>query len=200
MSARSFAGFCLILLGIVRALSPPSAVADEAPQRFDLARLMAQFADVKVGTAQFTERRYLRMLKGPLIDSGILVYAAPNRLEKKTLSPEAEDMVIDGDTLTITREGKTETLNLPNYPQIAAFIEGIRATLGGDLGTLQQIYDTDLRGDSGNWLLELQPRDPAMRAVVRLIDISGSGAAIARIQTVERDGDRTDMMIVEAGR
>jgi hypothetical protein len=140
------------------------------------------------------------MLKGPLIDGGVLVYAAPNRLEKKTVSPEAEDLVIDGDTLTITREGKTETLNLPNYPQIAAFIEGIRATLGGDLGTLQQIYETDLRGDSGNWLLELRPRDPAMRAVVRLIDISGSGAEITRIQTVEHDGDRTDMAIVGAGR
>jgi outer membrane lipoprotein carrier protein LolA len=198
MSTRPFAGFWLVLVTVL-VLHAVSAEGQEAPPRFDLAQLMAQFAGVKSGTAQFTERRYLRVLKGPLIDSGILIYAAPNRLEKKTLSPAAEDMVIDGDTLTIVREGKTETLSLSSYPQIGAFIEGIRATLGGDLGTLQQIYETDLQGDFGNWSLALHPRDPAMRAVVVSIDISGNGVAITRVQTIEHDGDRTDMRIVGAG-
>jgi hypothetical protein len=39
-----------------------------------------------------------------------------------------------------------------------------------------------------------------MQAVVRSIAISGSGDVIDRIQTIEHDGDRTDMRITEDGR
>jgi hypothetical protein len=167
---------------------------------FDLAHLMAQFATVKSARAQFVERRYVHFLKAPLIAKGVLVFAAPNRLEKKTLEPTAEDMVIDGDTLTVERQGQTQTLSLSAYPQIGAFIEGIRATLTGDAALLQRIYETDLHGDVHGWQLQLQPRDPAMQAVVRSIAISGSGDVIDRIQTIEHDGDRTDMRITEDGR
>jgi hypothetical protein len=161
---------------------------------------MTRFAAVKSASAHYVERRYVHFLKGPLIAKGVLIFTAPNRLEKKTLEPAAEDMVIDGDTLTVQREGQTQTLSLSAYPQIGAFIEGIRATLTGDTASLQRIYEIDLQGGANGWSLQLQPRDPAMQAVVQSIVISGSGDVIDRIQTVEHNGDRTDMQITEDGR
>lgn len=129
-----------------------------------------------------------------------MIFAAPNRLEKKTSEPTPEDMVIDGDTLTVQREGHTQTLSLSGYPQIGAFIEGIRATLTGDIASLQRIYQTDLQGDASGWQLVLVPRDPAMQAVVLSIAIVGSNDVIDRIETAEPNGDRTDMRITEDGR
>jgi len=195
MSLRRVAILPLILAVAFTLRIPAAAAQGAAP--FDLAHLMARFATIKSASAQFVERRYVHFLKGPLIAKGVLIFTAPNRLEKKTLEPAAEDMVIDGDTLTIQRQGQTQTLSLSAYPQIGAFIEGIRATLTGNTASLQRIYQTDLQGDANGWQLQLQPRDPAMRAVVRSIAISGSGAVIDRIQTVEHDGDRTDMRITE---
>ena len=185
-----------LLLPVVLGLAVSPAFAQEAA-RFDLAQLMARFATIKTASAHFVERRYVHFLKAPLIDSGILVLTAPSRLEKKTLEPAPEEMVIDGDTLTIAREGQKQTLSLSAYPQLAAFIEGIRATLTGDGASLQRIYQVELRGEISAWQLQLQPRDPAMQAVVRSIAISGTGNVIDRIQTIEHDGDRTDMRITE---
>ena len=198
MSLRRVAMLPLIL-AVAFTLHVTAAGAQGAAP-FDLAHLMARFATVKSASAQFVERRYLHFLKAPLIAKGVLIFTAPNRLEKKTLEPAAENMVIDGDTLTVQREGQTQTLSLSAYPQIGAFIEGIRATLTGDAASLQRIYQTDLQGNANGWLLQLQPRDPAMQAVVRSISISGSGSVIDRIQTIEHDGDRTDLRITEDGR
>ncbi len=198
MSLRHTARLALIL-AVVMTMRIPVASA-QATASFDLAHLMARFATVKNASAQYIERRYLHFLKAPLTAKGMLIFTAPNRLEKKTLEPAAEDMVINGDTLTVEREGQTQTLSLSAYPQIGAFIEGIRATLTGDAATLQRIYKTDLQGDVDGWQLQLQPRDPMMQAVVRSIAISGSGNVIDRIQTIEHDGDRTDMRIIDGGR
>jgi outer membrane lipoprotein-sorting protein len=198
MSARIRALLPLIL-SIAMALRV-SAAGAQAPVPFDLAHLMARFATVKGASAHYVERRYLRFLKAPLIANGVLIFTAPNRLEKKTLEPSVEDMIVNGDMLTIQRDGQTQSLSLSAYPQIGAFIEGIRATLTGDAASLQRIYEVDLQGSASRWSLQLEPRDPAMQAVVRSIAISGSGDVIARIETVEHDGDRTDMVITEDGR
>jgi len=72
----------------------------------------------------------------------------------------------------------------------------LRATLAGDLATLQGIYDTQLAGSADSWQLMLQPRDPKMQEIVRVIYIFGNDVHITRVQTVEHDGDRTDMTIV----
>ncbi|HVA15610.1 MAG TPA: LolA-related protein [Stellaceae bacterium] len=175
-------------------LHAPPSLAQSAPA-FGLTQLMARFGAVKSATAQFTERKYLRMLKSPLSDSGVLIYAAPDKLEKNTLRPQPETLTIDGDTLAIEREGQTQTLSLSAYPQIGGFIEGIRATLAGDLATLQRIYYMQFAGSIDAWQLILQPRDAKMREIVRAIYISGDDVHITRIQTVEGDGDRTDMTI-----
>jgi outer membrane lipoprotein-sorting protein len=198
MSLRRAAILPLILVAAFALRVPTASAQGAAP--FDLAHLMARFATVKSASAHYIERRYVHFLKAPLIAKGVLIFTAPNRLEKKTLEPAAEDMVIDGDTLTVQREGQTQTLSVSAYPQIGAFIEGIRATLTGDAASLQRIYEADLQGDANGWSLQLQPRDPAMQAVVRSISISGSGAVIDRIETIEHDGDRTDMRITEDGR
>ena len=192
-----FSAVLLVLIVGWGVLAPPGhAQAPAAP--FDLAQLMASLATVKSATAQFTERKYLRMLKSPLSDSGVLIYAAPDKLQKNTLAPTLENLTIAGDALTIERQGQTQTLSLSAYPQIGGFIEGIRATLAGDLAALQRIYDTHLDGTQSAWQLILQPRDDKMQAVVRAIYIGGNDNHITRIQTIEHDGDRTDMTIVQA--
>ena len=191
---------CATILAVtLAAAAGPPTVADAAAP-FGLPQLMARFGTIRTAQAQFTERRYLHMLKGPTEDSGTLAYTAPDRLEKDTLHPTQQRMIVAGDTLTVEELGKTQRLALADYPQIGGFIEGIRATLAGDLGTLQRIYRTDLSGTMDAWVLRLEPRDPSMLAIVRSISISGGGTRIRDIKTMEHDGDHIDMTITEAWR
>jgi outer membrane lipoprotein-sorting protein len=196
MNSRGGLIACLILIaGLARFDSP--AYAESASPQLDLSQLMSRFSAIKSASARFTERRYLHVLKTPLDDTGVLVYEAPDKLQKQTLLPNQQNMVVEGDTLIIQSEGKTRTLNLADYPQIGAFIEGIRATLAGDSATLQRIYATQLSGSMDAWVLKLTPREEAMRAIVSSITISGSGGRIRQVVTAEHDGDRTDMTILE---
>src|SRR6266480_3270593 len=76
------------------------------------------------------------MLERPLESSGELVYEAPDHLEERTLAPRVETLVLDHGVLTARRGSRSTTLPLREYPQVAPFVESIRATLAGDRAVL----------------------------------------------------------------
>jgi len=81
------------------------AAAQEEP--WDFAKLMAQLAQVQTSRARYSEVRRVAVLQKPLHLSGTLLYARPARLEKHQTLPFEEVMSVDGDWLTVEREGKT---------------------------------------------------------------------------------------------
>ena len=53
------------------------------------------------------------MLKRPLPVESYgeeLIYDAPNRLEKRTIEPRAETLVVDGETVTVQRGRRSHVL------------------------------------------------------------------------------------------
>ncbi len=138
----------------------------------------------------------MHMLDQPLQASGTLTFIAPDRLQKQTLAPAPSRLTVDGDHLTIVQpDGKTSDLSLSQFPEIGALVESIRATLAGDSATLTRYYTATLSGTADDWLLLLEPRDNRLRNFVTMIRIQGDGTLIRNIETVERDGDRTEMTI-----
>lgn len=162
---------------------------------------MGELAKVKSASAQFTERKTMHMLTEPLILSGRLVYVAPNHMEKITTSPTAEKLVMDGDEITIVAgpNNETHTFSLSQYPQIGGLVAGIRATMAGDLKTLNGFYVAHLTGSAGAWDLQLVPKDADLTRFVKWIDFRGGGNRIRTIATEDADGDHSDMTIVEDG-
>jgi outer membrane lipoprotein-sorting protein len=122
---RSWSGFFAGLLVVV--LSAPSYAAD-----WDLDQLMHGLAQTRSGHARFVEKKSIAILEQPVESSGDLLYTAPDRLEKRTLKPKLETMVVNGDNLQIERGRQKIQLQLQTYPELAAFIDSIRGTLAGD--------------------------------------------------------------------
>jgi hypothetical protein len=192
-----------VALLIIAACCLSAFAADDTSKQlvaWDLKQLMSELAQVKTAKARFVERKYLSLLKEPLEFSGTLVYTAPSRLEKVTLLPKPESLVVEQDKLTIERAGgQRRTLTLQDYPEIWAFVESIRATLAGDLETLNRFYKTSLDGDAERWQLTLQPNEQKMRVMVSLIKISGSRDWVDSIEIQEADGDHSLMTVVKDG-
>lgn len=185
----------LLLAAAWCALAMPATAAEPA---WGVAQLMHDLGQVKRSQARFTERKYLKVLKEPLQSSGTLTYVAPDRLEKRTLKPKAEAVIIDGKTLTVeTAAGKRHTLKLQDYPVLRAFVESIRATLGGDAETLERFYKVDLEGTPGRWQLFLVPRERGMSQVISQIKIGGAGSRLDLIEVQESKGDRTVTRVIE---
>ena len=162
---------------------------------------MRELAQVKTANARFIERRHLAILTAPLESSGTLVYIAPDRLEKHTLRPRPESLVLERNELTVESKERNQrrTLVLQDHPVIWAFVESIRSTLAGDLPALSRFYQVGLDGGERRWRLTLKPSEPRMQDVVSEIRISGDRSWINAIEMIETGGDRSVMTITRDG-
>jgi outer membrane lipoprotein-sorting protein len=202
--ARSFA-LAFTLSTVVCSLAySVAANAAEPPSNpaWGIEQLMQRLAQVKTVKATFVERKDLRILNAPLEFSGTLFYSAPGHLEKHTLLPKPQSLILDEDRLTIEDQAKKQRRNLmlQDYPVIWAFVESIRSTLAGDLQALSRFYRVELEGGENQWRLVLKPSEPKMHSLVSEIRISGARSRIRTIDVMEAGGDRSVMTITEDAR
>ena len=159
----------------------------------DLMRTLAQRGPE---AARFVEKKYLAVLDNkPVESSGELRYAPPNRIEKKTLKPKPESLIVEGDQAIVERNGQRMTLRLSAYPDIAPFVDSIRGTLAGDRKSLERVYRLELSGDAERWTLLMLPSDQKLATIVQRIDIAGNRDQVRSIAILQGDGDRSVMTI-----
>lgn len=181
---------CLLLCSLW-AISTTS----HAENTWDLDQLMQSLAASKSGHASFIEKKSIAILDKPVESSGELFYTAPGRLEKRTLKPKAESMVLDKDKLIMEQRGKKHVLSLQSYPEIAAFIDSIRGTLAGDRKALERTYKLSITGTQQDWNLSLLPLEDKMKKVVTSINMSGDDNMLKTIEIKQADGDSSVMII-----
>ena len=165
------------------------------PADWNVSRLMQSLAHQRGGKVAFSEKKYIALLDRPVESSGELVYQPPARLEKRTLKPNFESLVLDRDTLVVERGKQKYTLQLQQYPEITAIVGTIRNTLAGDLAALEKQYRVDLQGSPERWSLTLLPSDARIAAIVQRIQISGTRDELRQIEMLLADGDRSVMNI-----
>ena len=188
--------FAAVALGLFLGVSV-CAAAEPRAGAWGVEQLMRELAQVKRASGTFVERKELAILTTPLESSGTLTYTAPGRLEKHTLKPKPESLILDEKTLVIEDKARNRrrTLTLEEHPVVWAFVESIRSTLAGDLQSLNRFYRVSLQGAENRWQLTLEPREPNMQALVEEIAIGGSGNIVGVIEIHEARGDRSIMTI-----
>jgi Outer membrane lipoprotein carrier protein LolA-like len=178
-------GICLLCLACI----PAYGTVD------DLDAVMHLLAARRHGEVSFVEQQFLSLLKRPVESSGKLIYDAPDRLEKRTLEPHPESLVLAGNVLTVQRGHRSHVLELKSYPQILPFVEGIRATLAGDRSALERVFRLQFSGDLARWTLVLIPSDAQVAKSVSQVQIDGSRDDLLTIEIRQTDGDRSLMTL-----
>ncbi|MCA8349553.1 outer membrane lipoprotein carrier protein LolA [Burkholderia cepacia] len=196
-AVRTLAAAIAASTAAIALAAAPARLADAAPA-WTLDRLMSTLAQHKSGRATFTETKYLSIATQPVESSGELVFVAPDHLEKHTLSPKPEHLVVDGDMLTVERNNRKYTLALARYPELGAFIDSIRATLAGNRFALEQVYKVALAGRGDDWTLTLTPLDSRMLKVVSTITLDGTRDLLRSVAIRQADGDRSVMRLQPA--
>ncbi|WP_460564440.1 outer membrane lipoprotein carrier protein LolA [Hydrogenophaga aquatica] len=164
-----------------------------------LDQLMSELAQHPGGQARFVEKRHLALLDKPVVASGEMTYSAPDRLEKRTLAPKAETLLLDKETLTVERDRRKLSINLNQRPEALAFVESIRGTLAGDRAALERSYRLQLSGTADTWTLTLVPSDARIASMLQRVTISGSQRQVRHIEYQQADGDRTELTIEPLG-
>jgi hypothetical protein len=167
-----------------------------APAGFsDLDAVMGLLATRQHGRVEFIEQQFLSVLKRPIESSGELRYDAPDRLEKRTLKPRTETLVLSGGILTVERAHSRRVTDLHAYPQVLPFVESIRATLAGDRGALERVFHLDFAGSLERWSLVLVPLDSKVKQSVTQVRIDGMRDQLQRVEIRQPDGDRSLMTL-----
>jgi len=161
----------------------------------DLDAVMGLLAMRQHGRVEFIEQQFLAVLDHPIESSGELRYDAPDHLEKRTLLPRPENLVLAGGVLTVERRGRKHVLDLQRYPQIQPFVESIRATLAGDRSALERVFHVEFGGSVERWSLVLVPVDHQLARTVKQVQIDGSRDQLHRIEIRQADGDRSLMTL-----
>ena len=185
-------GLLLATAGCAAAAAAEGSGADAGAGLDQLMNLMAQR---RHGEADFSEKKYLSVLKQPLESSGLLIYDAPDHLEQRTTLPRPQSVVLDHGTVTMHIGQRERVLRLADYPQLAPLIDSIRATLAGDRAALERVFALDFSGTLEHWQLRLEPRAAPLAATLTRIDMQGQRDAVHEVQVWQSDGDHSVMSI-----
>ena len=194
-SGRIRPGRCGLLGVVLAAAALALAPVDSQAAGQDLDQLMALLAKRQHGHVTFVEEHFLAVLDRPVESSGELLYDAPDRLEKRTLKPKPETVILQHGVITAQRGHHTYVLNLSDYPQIVPLIDSIRATLAGDRTALERSFKVTFDGSLEQWTLTLTPSDPVAAKSVRQIRIEGARDAMHSVEIQQADGDRSLLSI-----
>jgi Outer membrane lipoprotein carrier protein LolA-like len=161
----------------------------------DLDAVLSLLSMRQHGHVQFVEQHFLAVLDHPVESSGEMRYDAPDRLEKRTLEPRQETMVLAGGILSIDRGKTHRVVDTRSYPQVQPFIESIRATLAGDKAALEKIFTVQFNGTPARWTLTLLPREAKVRRIVSQVRIDGAKDQLLKVEIKQNDGDRSLMTL-----
>ena len=182
----------LLVIGGPPLVSSAAESADESAVFGELLRLLAERRHDHV---TFTEVQQLAILDRPLHSSGELLYDAPDRLEKRTLEPRREDLVLEHGMLSVERDHHRRSVALRDFPQAVPLVESLRATLAGDRAALARYFTVQFSGTLAHWTLELTPTDAALKRSVQHIVITGETDRIRTVQIRQSDGDTSTLTI-----
>jgi len=179
----------VLLAWLAAAALPATAAA------FDLDALAALLAQRKSAESRFTEERIVSGFDSPLRASGTLSFSAPDRFARQTLEPRPESMVVEGNTVSIRRGGRTRQMALDAVPELTALVEAVRGTLTGNADTLRRHFTVRVEGSAAQWTMTLLPRDERLAAQVREMRIVGQRGDLRTLELWLAGGDRSLMTI-----
>jgi outer membrane lipoprotein-sorting protein len=187
----------ILILGFLFSLVPvfPSLAGEQAPISPD--RLPEIITGAPDHRAEFREERRLLLLTEPVRLHGTLLFRAPGRFEKHTLSPQREDLVVEGEWVTVSLpERNTEMrFNMADDPLLYGLLFSLQSLLNGEPGRLSGIFAVEAWGDAAAWTLRLKPNEPALSERVQVIRVTGETHWIRTLEIWEPTGDYLIMTI-----
>jgi len=179
-------------------------VANAAGNSWTVKRLMWELSQVRYARLNFVETRQSMFLSTDMVIKGNIQYRAPDYIEKVTVSPMSEKIVVDGDTMLVekisyTRDNdavvKTKHYSIESHPVLKATVGSIRYILAGNSEMLGDYYEMSISGQCENWTLELTPRTVEISDHTQKIILSGNESSILRYVTIQADGDESVMTL-----
>jgi outer membrane lipoprotein-sorting protein len=157
--------------------------------------------------ARFEQRRSTTLLAQPLVSSGTLRFARPDKLAWVVEQPGRSTMVVSGSQVGMSYPdlGVHDQLDLAGDPDAERLVRSMMVWLAGDLEQVQRDYGVAWSNapagapEGALHQATLTPRDTTMAALISSLDliIGGDPLRVLAVTMHEPDGDRVDIAMFD---
>lgn len=163
--------------------------------------LITRLAKPAPATVSFTEVRFSKLLRAPLIVSGDLGYSGPDSLDRRVTTPYREHTSIRGESVKVERDGeKTRSFALKHAPELRGLLSGFSAMLSGDAAALRQTFNVAMSGNDDAWQLKLTPTDTKAQRRLQQIEVSGHQSEPRCFSMTTGDGASSVLLLGDTAR
>jgi hypothetical protein len=162
----------------------------------DADALIARLAKPAPASVEFTEVRFSKLLREPLIVSGELGYSGANSLDRRVTTPYQEHTAIRGESVKVEREGeKPRSFALKHAPELRGLLTGFSALLSGDAAALKQAFRIRAIGEGDAWTLHLWPTGAKAQRRLSNMQIAGAGSEPRCFSMMSADGTNSILLL-----
>lgn len=178
-----------------------TALFSQQASSAELEQLALQLSPSPQAKGLFTQYRYLKVLKKPLVSNGNFVFAKQLGIVWQQQSPFSSTLILQAGRLTqIDSQGQiqvTQAQQSASASQLSHLMPTLlNALLSGNLQTLQQHFKLSIDSANSNnpqWQLGLIPIDPMVQKAMPRLVLSGE----TQIQTLILFSDNQDRSRIE---
>jgi hypothetical protein len=182
-------------LALWSAIPPALAPLPDTPASAAVTQI-ARLARPVPSSTLYTEVRFVRVLKKPLLMRGKLDYGGAGKLGKRVEQPYRETTAIDAGRVEVQREGRApRRFPLDRAPELQALLTGFSALLGGDATALEKVFAIGFVQNAAKWTLTLTPHEAALAKHLQEIVVDGAGDEPQCFSLQQADGDANVMLL-----
>jgi outer membrane lipoprotein carrier protein len=159
----------------------------------------AQQREIETLTADFTQKKETRIVKKPLLSSGVVKFKRPDQIYWHYTKPESMEVAFSGKGVWIYYPGsfQAEKYKLGKNSRVTQSLEPLLAIFQNPFSQLSAGYTMIYEGlDAGRLHhFRLQPRDAKVQKFLSGVDlrIDKTSGAIIRFIMIEANGDRLNL-------
>jgi len=151
-----------------------------------LTEITSRLVKTPITQGNFQQEKRLKILRKPLLSTGLFTYHQSKGVIWKTLTP-IPSLLLVNDTRLLTGQGEQA---VP-----AAFGKVFKAMLGGDLKVLSEGFDISGTNQKTTWQLQLKPKDELLKKIISSLLLSGDNE-LRHLELQETGGNLTHIDFV----
>ncbi|MCL1042663.1 outer membrane lipoprotein carrier protein LolA [Shewanella marisflavi] len=167
------------------------APADKAA----LSALAERLGGGDAAKGEFSQSRYLKVLKKPLVSQGEFLFQDKLGIAWLQTAPFYSGLILTQNTLVqIDADGNKQVSHADENPQAGAMAQMMpklmSALLSGDLVPLETQFTPHLIQQAGSWQLGLEPKEPLIKQAMPRIVLQGA-ESLDSLTLLDSRGDRS---------
>lgn len=145
--------------------------------------------------SQFIQEKHLSFLTENIISKGEFYFKNPNQLRWEYSEPFEYIIVFNDKNIFIKDEDKISTFDTESNKMFSEINNMMIGTIQGNLFTDSERFDVKYFENTSQYLLELDPKLPEMKSMLKTIKIfiDKSDISVARIKMIESSDDYTSI-------